>query len=107
MLANTLLILGASVAIAVLLDMFLSDRQKAAIARGTLRLWDLLDDARRLSVLNWLRSKKEEDVNVFKSIAGYLAFSFTGQAAMRSGLVVMSLVPAILVGVVTYWATPP
>jgi hypothetical protein len=57
MLSNVLLALTLIVATLVVLDFYLSDRHKTMISETTTRMWNWLDDVRRLSFLNPLRKR--------------------------------------------------
>jgi hypothetical protein len=56
MLANLLITLSAAVAILALLDLFLSERQKALLTKWVTSAWSYLDDLRSLSLIDWLRN---------------------------------------------------
>lgn len=58
MLATTFLALGLATSAAAALDLLLGDAQKQYIADTTVRLWNWLDDAKRLSFLRWLKQRR-------------------------------------------------
>lgn len=58
MLANLLIFLSASVATLALLDIFLSDGQKAWLSNLTIRVWNLLDEVKRWSIMDWFKNPR-------------------------------------------------
>jgi len=56
-LANTLLAMTAIVAVLTFGDLILSSPQKQKISDCTIRLWNWLDEMKRLSFLRWLESR--------------------------------------------------
>src|SRR3954454_15490170 len=85
MLATVLVVLGAIVGITTLLDMLLSDRQKVALAHGVTVFWNLLDEAKRGSFLNWMRGK-DDGIYFIKYIATGLTWTTLGLAGLKAGL---------------------
>src|SRR5437667_88354 len=57
MLTDLLIIIGVSIGLTALLDIFLSEKQKAAALDFTLILWSSLDDLKRFSLLPYLRKR--------------------------------------------------
>jgi hypothetical protein len=56
-LANLVIVLSVVVGAFALLDIFLNDKQKAKLSDFVTRVWNWLDDARRLRYLDWMRRK--------------------------------------------------
>jgi len=55
--STLLLYLGMGVGLLTLLDMFLSNDQKAAIERWSIAAWHWIDNVKRLSFMNWFRRR--------------------------------------------------
>src|SRR5262245_44068018 len=68
MLANLLLFLTASVAALTLLDLFMSDSQKKRLDDRVVRMWNWLDDAKRIPMLDMARTRKSQRILVAVAI---------------------------------------
>lgn len=89
LLANLMLAAGALSALVGLLDWLLSDRQKAAVEEGAYRVWDWLDDRRRIDPVYYLTSETVHGVLLLllvflTSLVGFLVFP--GSVLVRMGI---------------------
>ena len=71
MISTLLLYLGMGVGLLALLDMFLSDHQKAGIQRASIAAWNWIDNVKQLSFMNWF--KRPLPRNLFPIAAAFLA----------------------------------
>ncbi|MBR1252270.1 hypothetical protein JQ634_00975 [Bradyrhizobium sp. AUGA SZCCT0240] len=55
MTANILIGLGTAVFVLALLEILLSEEQKRSLANGVVQIWNILDDIKARSYLDWLR----------------------------------------------------
>jgi hypothetical protein len=60
MLTNILIALGASVAILALVDLFMSERQKAILSNFFTAAWSYLDDLRSLPLVDWVKDPRAD-----------------------------------------------
>src|SRR5215469_16980383 len=60
MLANLVIFLTASVAALTLLDFLLSDAQKKAVTDSVTRMWNWLDEAKRVPLLDLVRTQRSQ-----------------------------------------------
>src|SRR6516225_6033863 len=58
MLATLLIWLSVAVAVLALLDLFLSKAQKTWLSNVVIKAWNILDEARRWSFLDWLKNPR-------------------------------------------------
>jgi hypothetical protein len=68
--STLLLYLGMGVGLLTLLDMFLSNDQKAAIERSSIAVWNWIDNIKRLSFMNWFRRRVPR--NLVPIVASFL-----------------------------------
>jgi hypothetical protein len=68
--STLLLYLGMGVGLLTLLDMFLSDHQKAAIQGASIAAWNWIDNVKQLSFMNWF--KRPLPRNLFPIAAAFL-----------------------------------
>jgi hypothetical protein len=62
MLANLLIFLSASVAALALLDFLMDDDQKKRVADIVLRIWNWLDEAKRVPILDMARTRRSQRI---------------------------------------------
>lgn len=70
MISTLLLYLGMGVGLLTLLDMFLSNDQKATIERWSIAMWHWIDSVKRLSFMNWFRRRGPR--NLVPIVASFL-----------------------------------
>src|SRR5215472_942024 len=76
MLANLVVFLSVSVAVLALIDFLLTDAQKKAVADSVTRMWDWLDDAKRLPLLDMARTRKSQRILLAIAICAVIAQYF-------------------------------
>jgi hypothetical protein len=110
MIASILLICGIVTGILGLLDIFLTEAQKETLNNLTVRAWDKLDDAQRISLVGWLRKPDYRRWFAFaatligaiitawdlQSDSAWLTFSVIG--VLYTACIFVSFVVGVLIG---------
>ena len=76
MLANLVVFLSVSVAALAFVDFLLNDAQKKAVADSVTRMWDWLDEAKRVPLLDMARTRKSQRILLAIAICAVIAQYF-------------------------------